>query len=67
MVCFSLMIILDNSTTHIGIVALTVKESETKQSVSFLVLGYKTLLCINDIPASVFFFKKNLCYPQQVC
>lgn len=27
-VCFSLMIILDNSTTHIGIVALTVKQKD---------------------------------------
>lgn len=29
-VCFSLMIILDNSTTHIGIVALTEKEADKK-------------------------------------
>lgn len=30
-VCFSLMIILDKSTTHIGIVALTVRNKETER------------------------------------
>lgn len=36
-VCFSLMIILDSSTTHIGIVALTVKDM-TRNDVSFFFL-----------------------------
>lgn len=54
MVCFSLMIILDNSTTHIGIVALTVEERKNKVNLQKRPLArkaaiYMTILNWNQV------------------